>query len=127
MIRDKYKLKFARYVADVAANEPDSRPVPEWFVENLLRNYLNQKFLLDPPLPIKQGTEEEEVTTDNEGSLNEQDFSFSKKSHDDTQLNVSSDALINYLDTRHREKLIKELTPTLSCIVYNCFVRTFTY
>ena len=62
MIRDKYKLKFARYVADVAANEPDSRPVPEWFVENLLRNYLNQKFLLDPPLPIKRGVEDEKKT-----------------------------------------------------------------
>ena len=53
MIRDKYKLKFARYVAEVASNEPDNKPVPDWFVENLLRDYLNQKFLLDPPLPIK--------------------------------------------------------------------------
>ena len=50
MIRDKYKLKFARYVAEVASNEPDDKPVPEWFVENLLRDYLNQKFLLNPPL-----------------------------------------------------------------------------
>ena len=57
MIRDKYKLKFARYVADVAAAQPDDEPVPEWFVENLLRNYLNQKFLLDPRLPIKTDVE----------------------------------------------------------------------
>jgi muramidase (phage lysozyme) len=61
MIRDKYKLKFARYVADVAAAQPDDKPVPDWFVENLLRDYLNQKFLLDPPLPIKQGTDEVEA------------------------------------------------------------------
>ena len=53
MIKDKYKLKFARYVADYAATRPDNEPVPEWFVENLLRDYLNQKFLLNPPLPVK--------------------------------------------------------------------------
>ena len=53
MIRDKYKLKFARYVADYAAARPDDEPVPDWFVENLLRDYLNQKFLLDPPLEQK--------------------------------------------------------------------------
>lgn len=53
MIKDKYKLKFARYVANYAATRPDNEPVPEWFVENLLRDYLNQKFLLNPPLPVK--------------------------------------------------------------------------
>jgi len=57
MIRDKYKLKFARYVADVASVMGDDKPVPEWFVENLLRDYLNQKFLLDPPLEPKEGTD----------------------------------------------------------------------
>ena len=56
MIKDKYKLKFARYVADVAASKPDDEPVPDWFVDNLLRDYLNQKFLLNPPLPIRQST-----------------------------------------------------------------------
>ena len=53
MIKDKYKLKFARYVAEYASTRPDNEPVPEWFVENLLRDYLNQKFLLNPPLPVK--------------------------------------------------------------------------
>jgi len=53
MIKDKYKLKFARYVANYASTRPDNEPVPEWFVENLLRDYLNQKFLLNPPLPVK--------------------------------------------------------------------------
>ena len=64
MIRDKYKLKFARYVAEVASNEPDDKPVPEWFVENLLRDYLNQKFLLDPPLQIKKDIEVKELGED---------------------------------------------------------------
>ena len=53
MLKDKYKLKFARYVAEYAAGRPVDEPVPEWFVENLLRDYLNQKFLLNPPLPTK--------------------------------------------------------------------------
>ena len=37
--------------------KPDNEPVPEWFVENLLRDYLNQKFLLDPPLGPKHGVD----------------------------------------------------------------------
>lgn len=53
MLKDKYKLKFARYVAEYASGRPVDEPVPEWFVENLLRDYLNQKFLLNPPLPTK--------------------------------------------------------------------------
>ena len=62
MVRDKYKLKFARYVAEVASNKPDNEPVPEWFVENLLRDYLNQKFLLNPPLPPKENFDKENLT-----------------------------------------------------------------
>ena len=61
MIRDKYKLKFARYVAEVASAQPNDKPVPEWFVENLLRDYLNQKFLLDPPLQIKRDIEKKKI------------------------------------------------------------------
>ena len=55
MIRDKYKLKFARYVSDIASNKPDDEVVPDWFVDNLLRDYLNQKFLLNPPLQLRNG------------------------------------------------------------------------
>jgi hypothetical protein len=53
MLDDRYKLKFAKYVADVASLEPDDKEVPEFFVENELRKWLNEKFLLDPPLPPK--------------------------------------------------------------------------
>ena len=66
MIKDKYKLKFARYVANVAASQPDNKPVPDWFVENLLRDYLNQKFLLDPPLTFKKGVELEKLNEQTE-------------------------------------------------------------
>lgn len=53
MLDDRYKLKFAKYVSDVASLEPDDKEVPEYFVENELRKWLNEKFLLDPPLPPK--------------------------------------------------------------------------
>lgn len=53
MLDKKFKLKFARYIAELASSKEDSEPVPEFFVENELRNWVNQKFLLDPPLPPK--------------------------------------------------------------------------
>ena len=53
MLDDKLKVKFARYIAEVASEKPDDEEVPEYFVENELRKYLNEKFLLDPPLSSK--------------------------------------------------------------------------
>ena len=37
----------------MADEKPDDEEVPEYFVENELRNWVNDKFLLDPPLPPK--------------------------------------------------------------------------
>jgi hypothetical protein len=53
MMDDRYKVKFARYVSDLADEKPNDEEVPEYFVENELRNWINDKFLLDPPLPPK--------------------------------------------------------------------------
>ena len=53
LMNDKHKLKFARYVSEVATLKPDNEVVPPHFVENLLRDWINQKFLLDPPLQKK--------------------------------------------------------------------------
>ena len=53
MLNDRYKIKFARYIADIASQKPDDEPVPEFFVENELRYWLNDKFLLNPPLEKK--------------------------------------------------------------------------
>ena len=50
MLSEENKIKFARHIADVASNKPNDEPVPEYFVENELRNWVNQRFLLDPPL-----------------------------------------------------------------------------
>ena len=53
MLDEENKVKFARYIAEVASEKPDDEPVPEFFVENELRKWVNDKFLLDPPLPPK--------------------------------------------------------------------------
>lgn len=53
MLNDKYKVEFARYIAEVADEQPNDEIVPEYFVENELRHWLNEKFFLDPPLQPK--------------------------------------------------------------------------
>jgi hypothetical protein len=53
MLDDRYKVKFARHISDLASSMPDDQEVPEFFVENELRNWINDKFLLDPPLQPK--------------------------------------------------------------------------
>ena len=53
MLDDRYKVKFARHISDLASSMPDGQEVPEFFVENELRNWINDKFLLDPPLQPK--------------------------------------------------------------------------
>lgn len=61
MMNDKFKIKFARYISEVADEQPNNQIVPEYFVENELRNWVNKKFFLDPPLQpknVKKETEE---------------------------------------------------------------------
>jgi hypothetical protein len=53
MMSDRYKIQFARYISEIASQMPDDEVVPEFFVENELRSWINEKFLLDPPLPPK--------------------------------------------------------------------------
>lgn len=71
MLDDRYKLKFAKYVADIASLEPDDKEVPEFFVENELRRWLNEKFLLDPPLAPKTKIPKRKLKIE-ESVLNEQ-------------------------------------------------------
>jgi hypothetical protein len=54
LMDNRFKVKFARYIAELASDMPDDQEVPEFFVENELRHWLNEKFLLDPPLPPKR-------------------------------------------------------------------------
>ena len=74
MMDDKYKVKFARYVADLADEKPDDEEVPEYFVENELRNWVNDKFLLDPPLPPKTSPSQD-LDLDDQETLTEQKLS----------------------------------------------------
>jgi hypothetical protein len=65
MLDDKYKIKFSNYIANIANEKLDDEIVPDYFVENELRHWLNEKFFLDPPLQpkkIKDNTEETSLT-----------------------------------------------------------------
>ena len=53
LMDEENKVKFARYIAELASEKPDDEPVPDLFVENELRNWINKRFLLDPPLQPK--------------------------------------------------------------------------
>ena len=75
---EKYKLKFARYIADLAESKTDGEEVPEFFVENELRKWINDKFLLNPPLPPKMSPDQddtEELDDNNQEPLTEQRLS----------------------------------------------------
>jgi hypothetical protein len=69
MLDDKYKVKFAKHIANIASEKPDDEEVPEYFVENELRKWVNEKFLLNPPLPPKT----DNSTEINIEGLNEQE------------------------------------------------------
>jgi hypothetical protein len=93
MLDNKEKIKFARYIAELATEKPNNEEVPEYFVENELRNWLNQKFLLDPPLQPK------EVKTDNNSP----------------EVEINENTKFNYEDSEeYYEKIDKLLTKFLS-------------
>ena len=74
LMDDKYRIKFARYIADLADEKPDDEEVPEYFVENELRTWVNDKFLLDPPLPPKTSPSQD-LDLDDQETLTEQKLS----------------------------------------------------
>jgi hypothetical protein len=84
MMDDKYKVKFAKYIADLAAEKPNDEEVPDYFVENELRKWVNDKFLLNPPIPpkISNTTDDSFDELDNE-NINEQE---EEKSNEDSTI-----------------------------------------
>ena len=70
LMNEESKLKFANYISKIADSKPDDEVVPEYFIENELRNWINQKYMINPPLQPK----EVEVTTDTEDSEEEKDI-----------------------------------------------------
>jgi hypothetical protein len=103
MLNDRYKVKFAKYIAEIASEKPDDESVPEFFVENELRHWLNDKFLLDPPLQPKSV---KEVPNENE-SLNENYVRFT----DNNESELIEDLMSMGLD---RETAINELGEIVS-------------
>ncbi|MDA9279960.1 hypothetical protein OAB94_02640 [Flavobacteriaceae bacterium] len=76
LMNEENKLKFAYYISDIADSKEDSDPVPEFFVENELRGWVNQRFLLDPPLGQKQLKSFDDVTipTSNKDSSDKEEL-----------------------------------------------------
>jgi len=64
MLNENYKIKFARYIVKITSEKSDDEVVPDYFVENELRAWLNEKFLLDPPLPPKQDKTKDDFNID---------------------------------------------------------------
>ena len=47
MLNDRDKVKFARYISGLVGEMSDGDVVPDFFVENELRHWINKKFLLN--------------------------------------------------------------------------------
>jgi mannose-6-phosphate isomerase-like protein (cupin superfamily) len=54
MLDEKTKVKFAHYISELVNEKHNEEIVPNYFVENQLRYWLNKKYFLDPPLPPKK-------------------------------------------------------------------------
>ena len=86
---------------------PDNEPVPDWFVENLLRDYLNQKFLLNPPLEPKEGTDFKALKEHDETEVEVSDNESYQKEFTKNQVRV-----LNYLSQQFSYEELKELAET---------------
>ena len=102
MLDDKYKVKFAHYISEVATEKPEDEIVPDYFVENELRHWLNEKFFLDPPLAPKKEKKEdtEELPFDQKIEEGYKIRTFNNK--------VKTDELKWHFDTTNREVTILE-------------------
>jgi len=53
LMNEESKLKFAYYISKVVDSMPDNEIVPEYFVENELKKWVNQRYMINPPFPTK--------------------------------------------------------------------------
>ncbi len=117
MLNDRYKVKFARYIAEIASQKPDDEPVPEFFVENELRHWLNDKFLLDPPLEKKTlRLSSGETPNLNENYVRFSDDMYSSLIDDcktvgleDDEANLELDNLISYYENLPNSMILYRL------------------
>ena len=75
LMNEESKIEFAEYISNVVSSQPDDEVVPDFFVENELRNWINQKFLINPPLSsvsdgdrLSETTKKVSVTKSNYGN-----------------------------------------------------------
>jgi hypothetical protein len=81
MMDDRYKIKFAKHIANLASDKPNDEEVPDYFVENELRKWVNDKFLLNPPIPPKiNDSNDEKFEIWNDENINEQEEDMSDES-----------------------------------------------
>ena len=110
MLDDRYKVKFAKHIANIASEKPDDEEVPEYFVENELRKWINDKFLLNPALPPKT---DDSTDIDVEG-INEQEEEEEEEKTSDlspdfykTVFNPEDKSLIGaYMITGETDKMV---------------------
>jgi hypothetical protein len=105
MLDDKYKIKFAKHISEIASNKPDNEEVPEYFVENELRKWVNDKFLLNPSLPPKT----DDSTEINPEGINEQDEEINNLTPDfyKTIYNSEDKSIIGaYMITGETDKMV---------------------
>jgi hypothetical protein len=88
MMDDKYKVKFAKYIANLASNKPNDEEVPDYFVENELRKWVNDKFLLNPPIPPKISDSDDDNSVDWENNDELALFEEEDNTKDDSSIDL---------------------------------------
>ena len=53
MIRKDVLMDFASHLADIMEDEKDDKIVPNFYIENELKKYLNERFSIKPPMNLK--------------------------------------------------------------------------
>ena len=89
LMNDENKLKFAYHISNIASVKPDDAPVPEFFVENELREWVNKRFLLDPPLAPKELE-----------SFNDVNTSFNDSEEEDNLTENIQNVLNSFINTK---------------------------
>ena len=100
LMNEESIVKFAHHIVNLVSNMPDDEPVPEFFVENELRNWVNQRFLLDPPLQPKTVTE----STDEPKESNFDRLVNKFKENFPDELKSKADAIKNFVVNYVKEK-----------------------
>jgi hypothetical protein len=54
MLKESTILEFTVYLAEKMGKEPENKQVPNYYIENELRRYVNGKFKLNPPFKMKR-------------------------------------------------------------------------